>query len=373
MKELNWNSFEYKFNGSQGDAFERLAYALFCSMFNKPNGISALKNHPGLETNPIQVGNKYFGFQAKYSGPSVALSSKKNEIINSLRIAKENEPRIDVVFIFLNKAPSSPGKKTVKYPQYISDIEEEAKILKMKLEWQFPSNLTAQLSISKNFQILKEFFPELIAIDSSKQDEISLENCRTAIIQIEIAKIKYAFTNDWKKNSKLIRQLKTFLDFRNETIARDIFQFINDQVSVAARSDMPTDIAASIFSLILTYFPSSFDDDNIDSKMENGKECVLIGFNLVYDAFIYSSNFRIAQWGLNIWKYIYRESERNNYKDLMDLVLEQYVELENNLDRPQREDLENAKEMVQIFKDDLSTFSLGFPSLPDHLYKLTLK
>lgn len=398
MKKLNWNSFEYKFNDSQDVAFERLAYALFCSMYNKFNGISALKNHPGLETDPIKIGNEYIGFQAKYSGPSVPLSSKKNAIINSLKIAKENESKLDVVHIFLNKAPSSPRKKTVKFPEYITDIEEEAKKLKIKLEWQFPSNLTAQLSNSKNFQILKEFFPELVEKDANLKDVLNkhevdesktnsnvppplnslknedlLDYYRTAIIQIEISKIKYAYSNDWKENAKLISQFQSFVDFRNEIIAKDIFLFINDHVSVAVRSGMPSDIASSIFSLILTYFPSSFDDENYNNKIENGKECVIIGYNLVYDAFIFSGNFRIAQWGLNIWKYVYRESKRNKFKELSDFVLEKYNELENSLERPQREDLEDAKELVKFFKDDLETFDLGFPKLPEYLYKLTLK
>jgi hypothetical protein len=35
--------------------------------------------------------------------------------------------------------------------------------------------------------------------------------------------------------------------------------------------------------------------------------------------------------------------------------------------------LGNAKEFVNVFKDDLETLDILFPVLPDHLYKLTQK
>jgi hypothetical protein len=42
------------------------------------------------------------------------------------------------------------------------------------------------------------------------------------------------------------------------------------------------------------------------------------------------------------------------------------------LDRPERNDLENAKQLVAVFKEDLDTYDLSFPTLPEHLYNLIL-
>lgn len=199
-----------------------------------------------------------------------------------------------------------------------------------------------------------------------------LEVSRTALIQIEIAKLKFEFTDDWNKNKHVINQLQTYVDFRNEILARDIFSFLNTHVSAATRSKMPSTVACAIHSLVLIYFPSSYGKDELNLRMENGSQCVYTGFNIVYDSFIYTNNFRVALWGLNILKFIYRESKRSDYNVLVDLVLEQYKELEFTLNRPERNDLENAKELLQLFKDDLDTYSLAFPRLPDHIYELTL-
>jgi hypothetical protein len=135
---------------------------------------------------------------------------------------------------------------------------------------------------------------------------------------------------------------------------------------------MPSDIASSIYSLVLTFFPSSYDNDEKE-RIENGKQCIYIGYILAYDAFIHLDNFRVAEYGLSIFKFIYREGKRKGMPELVKSVLKQYKELEQTLDRPERHDLVNAKELVKIFKEDLETGDFSFPVLPEHLYKLTLK
>ncbi len=371
MKQLNWNNFESKFHGYQEKAFEQMAYFLFCSMFNQPNGIRALKNHPGIETDPIKVGDNYIGFQAKYTSHKISATSKKTEIIRSLKIAKKNESQLDEVFIFLNDSIGSSSKKNIKESKFIRDIETEGLKLNLKIKWQFPSQLQIQLSNPKNIAIANEFFPEFIEKElffSDKEDHIDIS--RTAMIQTEIAKIKYKFSYDWKENLVLLNQISAFMDFRNEIIAKDIFIFLNDRVSILVPSDLQDDFASSIFTLILTYFPSSQGKIDEELRIENGKHCVGIGFNIIYDAFIYSNDFKIAQWGLNIWKYIYRESKRNDFKELTSLILDEYADIEKTLKKLH---LDDAIEFLQIFKNDLKTYSLSFPPLPKHLYKLILK
>ena len=245
-------------------------------------------------------------------------------------------------------------------------------------------------SLKERERILATYFPEskenwererhlseTLDSESNIKEDLQiakyLEISRTALIQVEILKIKHAYSNDWNKNEDLLNKLTMFVEHKNETIAEDIFNFIRHYVSVSARSGMPSNLASIINSLILTYFPSSFGNDSIDQRIENGRLCIYIAYDLAYDAFIHSNNFGIAQWGLNILKFIYREGKRNGYTELTKKVLEQYDELIKTLNRPERNDLGNAKELVQLYKDDLETSSLGFPVLPIHLYNLTLK
>lgn len=208
--------------------------------------------------------------------------------------------------------------------------------------------------------------------DYNKQLEIS----RTAQIQLEIEKLKFEFSNNWDKNIKLLDKLFVYSEYRNETIAWSILDFLQHTVSNHARSNFPTDVAWNIHSLIITYFPSSYGKNEAELRKENGEQCIHTGFNLAYDAFIYTNNYRIAQLGLNIWKYIYRESKRSKSPELQklsDLVLEQYTELEETLQRPERDDLEYARELVRIFKEDLDSFSLSFPVMSKKLFRVAKK
>lgn len=371
MRELNWNSFELKFNGKQQAAFERMCYALFCSRFEKHYGIFAYKNQIGIETEPIEFNGKLIGFQAKYIEPSVTFLSRKKIIIESLEKAKKNNPTIKEIYFFVNKPFSESRKAEQKSPKYKLDIEEKAKELNLTIVWQVRSHIEKQLSNSENLFIAKEFFPEFIEkeLDKPEQERL-LDTSRTAIIQIEIAKIIAEFTYDWTKSEAVLNKFYTYVDFRNEIIAREILNFLCVHVSSAARHKMPSSIASEIQGLVLTYFPSSYGDDEKTMRIENGKQCVYIGFHLAYDALIYTNNFRVAEWGLNIWKFIYREAKRNKLPELVDAVLQQYKELEGTLKRPERNDLGNARELVKIFKDDLETYDLSFPPLPQYLYKI---
>ena len=259
-----------------------------------------------------------------------------------------------------------------------SRIEKEIHSLKDKeriLATYFPKSREKVIVEHKpvNDIVLEERNEEVESICNYRQQndvENLLEISRTALIQIELAKIKSEFTYDWAKSEDSLNKLYVYSDFRNEIIAREVLSFLNHNVSSAARSGMPSDIANIIDGLVLTYFPSSYDNKEKELRIENGKECIYIGFNLTYDAFIYTNNFEVAQWGLSIWKFIYRESKRNNMPELVEAVLNQYKELERTLDRPERNDLENAKQLVAVFKEDLDTYDLSFPPLPEHLYQL---
>ncbi len=63
---VNWNAFQAKFGKASEDEFELLSTLIFCRMYNRPFGIAAYRNHPGLETMSIEVAGKRIGLQAKF-------------------------------------------------------------------------------------------------------------------------------------------------------------------------------------------------------------------------------------------------------------------------------------------------------------------
>ncbi|MBS1624082.1 MAG: restriction endonuclease [Bacteroidetes bacterium] len=203
-------------------------------------------------------------------------------------------------------------------------------------------------------------------------EDVLLRVFITAQIILEIDKIKeeYGLNNEWRKRYDILRKLYKYSDHSNEKVASHLFPFLVD-VSYETRHEFPEEIAEELESLIISYFPFSFNGTKDKMKLiENGRICVYIGFNIAYNSFIHTGNFRAAQWGLSIIKYIYRYAKQHEITELTSVVYKEYASLEDTLRRPERNDLGNAQEFTQIFKRDLDNQRLETPDMPEHLYKL---
>ena len=157
MVEINWNNFKAKFNGKENLSFERLVYQLFCYEFEIKIGIFRFKNQTGIETEPIQKEAECIGFQAKYYETNIR--DNKEDIIDSIKKAKEKNPNLTKILFYLNQE-FSEGKKE-KSPQYKKDIEKEANNINIKLEWRVPSHFERQLALPENDYLAKYiiFYP----------------------------------------------------------------------------------------------------------------------------------------------------------------------------------------------------------------------
>ena len=151
---INWNNFKTKFDGKEQKAFESLAYFLFCNEHNIKIGIFRFKNQTGVETEPIRVGKDIIGFQAKYY--ETPLSSNTSDIIDSIKKAKDKNPKLTKIFIYLNQE-FGEGKKE-KGPIYKKKIEDFAKSLGIEIEWRVPSHIERQLFLPANKYIKEHFF-----------------------------------------------------------------------------------------------------------------------------------------------------------------------------------------------------------------------
>jgi hypothetical protein len=345
--------------------------------------------------------------------PDRGADGKKDLIVSETRVGVEGETTINWLVSCKHYAHSGTSIKDADEPDIIdrvnahgcngfmgvystipaSSLSNKLNGYKNKIEstiYDFTRIEKCILSNNQKERLLVSYFPKSLdkyrqqisqdnhnaekkqATDYKITEEDVLQITKTAIIILEIEKIKEEYFNsDWGQRDNPLNKLYRFSEHSNEKVAEAVFEFLNS-VAGQTRASMPSAIASSINSLILTFFPSSSDKDE-QGRIKNGKICIEIGFGLVYDAFIYLNNFRIAGYGLAILKFIYREGNRMGLSDLTHEVLQQYDELERTLNRPERSDLEPAKELVKIFKDDLNTKDLRFPVLPDHLYKLIEK
>ena len=155
---VNWKAFEYKFSDNPQRAFENLTYYLFCNEYGQKYGIFRYFNQPHIETNPIHVGDKIIGFQAKYYADSVAMSSKEKELSEAVEGAARSYPGITTLYFYISREFSPSSDKDIVKPTYQTNIENTAKKLGITIEWKGPSNIEAQLMQDKRLTICRNVF-----------------------------------------------------------------------------------------------------------------------------------------------------------------------------------------------------------------------
>ena len=147
---VNWSTFADRFYQKEQWAFENMAYFLFCSEYKYPIGIFRYKNQPGLETEPIEIEGKQYGFQAKYVD---SIRIEKNDIIDSIRKAKKYHPQLNTILLYVNKEPSKKSER----PKYLVEIDQAAETEHLELVWRVPSHLEVQLLRPHNKWIYEIF------------------------------------------------------------------------------------------------------------------------------------------------------------------------------------------------------------------------
>ncbi|PWD87630.1 AVAST type 4 anti-phage nuclease Avs4 [Ignatzschineria cameli] len=206
---MNWHAFSVKNNEKESWAFERLSYLLFCAEFDNRIGLFRYKNQTGIETEPLKKDNQYYGFQAKYY--KTPISKNTHDIIDSIRKAKNTNPHLQNIYLYLNQELSESNDKKKKKPKYQLDVEESAKRLGVTIHWRVPSHFELQLSLPEN-QYLVDIFFNLEPNDSDFIFEINKHNDQILrAIQTEIPYGKEKIKID---RTTILEELKA--DFQNQ-------------------------------------------------------------------------------------------------------------------------------------------------------------
>lgn len=247
----------------------------------------------------------------------------------------------------------------------------EEKILSNKQNEQlflryFPKSFDKYCQQKKNAQNSYES-EEDKTFTTSMTEEDFLRINKTAIIIIEIEKIKEKYWEaDWDRRNEIIKRLNKYADHSNVRLAEDIFLFFSDIASMT-RSRMTYNSANSLYWNVLNFFPGLHNEKDLKGRIQIAKDCIHLGQNIAYDAFIHLRNLAIAMLGLTTIKFIYRSAKQSKIEELIIKVNSTYDELEDTLRRPERNDLGNAQELAKIFRADLDEWDLGFPTLPNNL------
>jgi len=176
-------------------------------------GIFRYKNQAGIETNTIQVNNENIGFQAKFYETSV--SSNKNDIIDSISKAKNKNPNINKIFLYVNKELGESSKKDKSKPKYQEEIENFAKNHNVELVWRVPSYFERQLIEPKNKWLYEVFF----SLNKGIVDFVT-EIERHSKNNVESVKTEISFNGSVIKFNRadIIKQLKAQLRLPGPTV-----------------------------------------------------------------------------------------------------------------------------------------------------------
>jgi hypothetical protein len=195
-----------------------------------------------------------------------------------------------------------------------------------------------------------------------------VEAAKTALILIEIAKIKHEYINttNWSFKKEILEKIYVYNDHIDPLISNEILNFLI-YCSETTRANMPDDIAFTIYCFTIDHFPISNYLKRENLKL--GGLCCTIGFNLIYDAFFYLNDFNVAKSGLQIFKNVYAQSKKLKLDALIKEVDSLYAELYTIIPRlkERHNTQKNASELLTIFRNDLGNNSFQLPALPDYL------
>jgi hypothetical protein len=153
--KTDWEIFKAKFSENPRDAFEWMCYLLFCNEFKAKTGIFRYKNQSAIETNPISSNGVNVGWQAKFY--ETALSSHKNDILETITKAKRDYPDLNKIIFYTN---SEWGQNKGKEPQGKLDAEKKAKDNNLDIEWRCCSYFESPFVVDDCSRITSYFFTQ---------------------------------------------------------------------------------------------------------------------------------------------------------------------------------------------------------------------
>ncbi|WP_340016561.1 hypothetical protein [Paenibacillus sp. FSL K6-1318] len=198
MFEVNWNKFNIK-NADKEEAFERMCRHLFMRKF-KISGyeFSVNYNQTGLETEPVKSGEKFYGFQCKYS-TSHNSTLFYDQVYNSLKKAFTlYEGKLDEIYIYsnLNIKPECTSEELSNDKLTTSRvmIQKEARRMNITIHWIKEENFTHILNEVENHDIYRMYFSsqnEIAFIDSSVTVEEKTFLKSNSFLEISINGFEY--------------------------------------------------------------------------------------------------------------------------------------------------------------------------------------
>lgn len=199
----------------------------------------------------------------------------------------------------------------------------------------------------------------------TEEDFLKIAKAANIIIKLEEIKEQF-YEAEWDTRGQILSKLFKYSNHNTASVSKEVLSFLSSIANIT-RNGMKSDIAYTIESLIIHYYPYFEREEEGKDYEELAFECIQIGFSIFYDSAIYLNDFKVGSKGLQILKWIYWRAKETTNHSVMKRVIETYEELETTLKRPERDDLELANEVLQIFKNDLNNWGIFPDEIPDHI------
>ena len=206
-RPVDWKAFEYKFSADPREAFESLAYILFCYEFRQTYGIFRYYNQPYIETQPADTDDGHkIGFQAKYYDAGTSVSSREQDLKDAIHGAKKKYAGIDRLVFYVNKEFSASSAKDKDKPEYQRDIEKYGTRLGIEIQWRVQSHMEKMLAMEELKYVKSLYFDTGTGIDRLHENLIDHKN---SILKHIHAAIKYG-----DKDVKIPRDHQKLAEFQ---------------------------------------------------------------------------------------------------------------------------------------------------------------
>lgn len=149
-EKINWDIFRANYTANPQQAFEWLAYLIFCKIYRQPFGVNRYFNQAYRETEAIEVKGKRIAFQAKFYSGQLGSSSHLSELRKC--IIGNAADHIDKLIIFTNLSWGQTNDGDA--PKAKQELETLARTQGVELEWFTDS----RFEIAANDDFLQNFF-----------------------------------------------------------------------------------------------------------------------------------------------------------------------------------------------------------------------
>lgn len=163
--------FRNRFPKDYRAVFEDLATDMFCAELELQRGVIRRDRQKGIEAEPVDLNSRRYAYQVKYYEPTTDLKDRKDELIKSIRTARENN--VTDLMVFINKELPDKDPKTGEEYKYIKEINSVAKgslgEAPITLDWWTKSKILSSLNTEK-FRFLKDIYFRSIDIESGDSE-----------------------------------------------------------------------------------------------------------------------------------------------------------------------------------------------------------